>query len=88
MEGGKEYTHGVESCKTFKPTVKSLLFCSVFEVDPSKVCFCLSLGQQLKPINVDVALPYYTATLICNGHANILCTIKLMSLNCVRFTVK
>lgn len=88
MEGDKQYAPGMEPRKTFKLTVKSLLFCSIFEVDPSKVCFCLSVGQQLKPINVDVALPHYTAILIFNRHANILCTIKLISLNCIRFTVK
>ena len=74
-------------CETFKSTIKWLLFYAIFEVDPFEICFCWSLGHQLKPLNVNVALPHYTVLLICNTHANILHAINSMSLNCIRFIV-
>lgn len=74
-------------CETFKPVIKWLLFYAIFEVDPFEVWFCWSLGHQLKPVNVDVALPHYTVLLICNTHADILCDTNSMSLNYVRFIV-
>jgi len=75
-------------CETFQPTVERLLFCATFEVDPFEEQFFWSLGQQLKPMNVNVALPHYTVHLICNAHTNISCAINFMSLNCIVFILK